>query len=155
MEIACCICVMARSSTAQPFIDMRALWQAMGRIIFWSYERGSWPYDLMVVVIILFVLATPSHWFHDQPQVTAFASSRAQLLTQDSAGNTRTYRLDASVLPAEKRTSHPSPELEREIHDILARTVDDLRDHSFQVVRIEPVRSEDGSIASYDVTVHP
>ncbi|MFZ0086477.1 MAG: hypothetical protein WAK78_14430 [Candidatus Acidiferrales bacterium] len=134
---------------------MRALWQGIVRIVFWSYERGSWPYDVMVIVIVLFVLATPSHWFHDQPQVSAFASSQVQFRTQDFAGHTRTYRLDAAVLPPEKRASSASPELERETHDILARTVDDLRDQSFQVVRIEPVRGDDGSIVSYDVTVQP
>ncbi len=134
---------------------MRAFWQVIVRTVFWSYERGSWPYDVVVMVIVLFVLATPSRWFHDQPQVSAFASSKVQFRTQDFAGQTRTYRMDASVLPVEKRASSATPELERETHDILARTVDDLRDQSFQVVRIDPVRGEDGLIASYDVTVHP
>ncbi|MGA7851887.1 MAG: hypothetical protein WCA15_01095 [Candidatus Acidiferrales bacterium] len=134
---------------------MRALWQGIVRAIFWSYERGSWPYDVVVIVIVLFVLATPRHWFHDQPQVAAFASSTVQFRSQDMAGQTRTYRMDASVLPVDKRASNETPELERETHDILARTVDDLRDQSFQVVRIEPLRGKDGSIASYDVTVHP
>lgn len=134
---------------------MRALWQGIVRTVFWSYERGSWPYDVVVMVIVLFVLATPSHWFHDQPQVSAFAGPKVQFRSQDFAGQTHTYRLDASVLPADKRASSASPELERETHDILARTVDDLRDQSFQVVRIEPVRRDDGSIVSYDVTVHP
>ncbi|MFZ0584077.1 MAG: hypothetical protein WAN72_12220 [Candidatus Acidiferrales bacterium] len=134
---------------------MRALWQGIVRTVFWSYERGSWPYDLVVIVIVLFVLATPRHWFHDQPQVSAFAGSTVQFRSQDFASQTHTYRLDASVLPADKRASSASPELERETHDILARTVDDLRDQSFQVVRIEPVRRGDGSIVSYDVTVHP
>lgn len=134
---------------------MRALWQGIVRTIFWSYERGSWPYDLMVMVIVLFVLATPSRWFHDRPQVSTFASSTVRFRSQDFAGQTHTYRLDASVLPADKRAFSASPELERETHDILARTVDDLRDQSFQIVRIEPVRGEDGSIVSYDVTVHP
>jgi hypothetical protein len=134
---------------------MRALWQGIVRTVFWSYERGSWPYDVLVIVIVLFVLGTPSRWFHDQPQVSAFASSRVQFRSQDFAGQTRTYRIDASVLPIEKRASSASPELERETHDILARTVDDLQDQSFQVVHIEPVRSKDGSIVSYDVTVHP
>ncbi len=137
------------------FTDMRALWQAIVRTIFWSYERGSWPYDLMVIVIVLFVLATPSRWFHDQPQVAAFAGSQVQFRSQDFTAQTHTYRLDASALPPGKRSPSASPELERETHDILARTVVDLRDESFQIVRIEPVRGDDDSIISYDVTVHP
>jgi hypothetical protein len=131
------------------------LWQGIVRTVFWSYERGSWPYDVVVIVIVLFVLATPPRWFHDQPQVSAFASSKVQFLSQNFAGQTRTYRLDASAFPVAKRASSETPELERETHDILARTVDDLRDQSFQVISIEAVRSPDGAVESYDVTVHP
>ena len=47
---------------------MRTLWRGIVRTIFWSYDRGTWPYDLMVVVIVVFVLLTPRSWFHDQPQ---------------------------------------------------------------------------------------
>ncbi len=134
---------------------MRGLWQGLKRTIFWSYERGSWPYDLMVIVIVLFVLVTPSRWFHDQPQSTALASSAVQLVSQDPDSDTTTYRLDASVLPPQKRTVKPTPELERETHDILGRAVENLKGQTFQVRRIDPVRAEDGSVTYYDVTIHP
>jgi hypothetical protein len=137
------------------FTDMRTVWRAIVRTIFWSYERGSWPYDLAVVLIVLFVLVTPTHWFHDQPQSTAAFVSKVQLQSEDPARQTHTYRLDASALPAEKRAARATPELERETHDILARTVDELKDQTFQVVHIEPVSAQDGSILYYDVTVHP
>jgi hypothetical protein len=134
---------------------MGTLWQGLKRTIFWSYERGSWPYDLMVIVIVVFVLVTPARWFHDQPQSTALASSAVQLVSQDSSSDTATYRLDASILPAEKRTAKPTPELERETHDILGRAVENLKGQTFQVRRIDPIRAEDGSVTYYDVTIHP
>lgn len=109
----------------------------------------------MVIVIILFVLVTPARWFHDQPQAAALADSKVQFRSQDFASQTHTYRLDASLLAPDKRASRATPELERETHDILTHNVDDLRDESFQIVRINPVRAHDGSIESYDVTVHP
>jgi len=46
---------------------MKTLWRALKNTIFWSYERGSWPYDVMVVLIVAFVLLTPRSWFRDQP----------------------------------------------------------------------------------------
>src|ERR1700678_1497160 len=125
---------MAKWSTAAPFTDMRSLWRGIVRTVFWSYERGSWPYDLMVVLIVIFVLFTPRAWFRDQ---------------------TQTYRIDSTVFAIEKRTARPSPELERETHDLLGRTVGDLKDHTFQIVRIDPVRSDTGTVQYYDVTVHP
>jgi hypothetical protein len=115
----------------------------------------SWPYDLVVVLIVLFVLATPRHWFHDQPQSSALASSSVQVVSEDSVAQTQTYRLDAKLLAPEKRTAKSTPELERETHGILGRTVEDLKGHTFQIVRIEPISASDGSVQYYDVTIHP
>lgn len=132
---------------------MRALWRGITRTIFWSYERGSWPYDVLVGVILVFVLLTPRSWFHDRPQESAASSASVQLVAEDSGVGTRTFRVDAAVLSREKRTAKPTPELERETHAILSRTVDDLRDSTFQVVRIDPGLASDGSVSYYDVTV--
>jgi len=133
---------------------MRTIWRAIVRTVFWSYERGSWPYDVFVAVILLFVLLTPRSWFHDRPLESEASSANVQLIADNADAGTRTYRLDATVLSPRKRAARPTPELERETHDILSRTVDDLRDSAFQVVRIDPGFSTDGSVSYYDVTVH-
>ena len=155
MATASFTCVMARWSTAAPCTDMRRLWRGMVRTIFWSYERGSWPYDLMVILIVIFVLLTPRAWFRDQPRANLVAKSSIKLLADDSLNQTQTYRIDSAVFAAEKRVSKPTPELERETHDLLGRTVDELKEHTFQVVRIDPVRADNGTVLFYDVTVHP
>jgi hypothetical protein len=135
---------------------MRTLWQGLGRIFFWSYERGSWPYDVMVIAIVIFVLLTPRSWFHDDPHTTAAAAAPGvALLSADSGDQTRTYRIDATVLAPEKRQTKSTPELERETHEILGRTVAELKDQTFQVRGIEPVLATDGGVLYYDVTVHP
>jgi hypothetical protein len=125
----------------------------MVRTIFWSFERGSWPYDVFVAVILAFVLLTPRAWFHDRPEEGGGFSSSVQLVRSDPDTGTRTYRLAASALSRQKRTRRPTPELERETHDILSRTVDDLRDSTFQVVRIDPGFATDSSVSYYDITV--
>ncbi|HTS11735.1 MAG TPA: hypothetical protein VMH00_06420 [Candidatus Limnocylindrales bacterium] len=127
----------------------------MVRTIFWSYERGSWPYDLMVIGILVFVLLTPRKWFHDQAQTKGSEDAGIHLVSQNADGRTKTFRLDAQLLAPRKRTDKVNPELEREIHDVLGQNVDDLRERTFQIVEINPVRADDGSIQSYDVTVHP
>ena len=132
---------------------MRTLWRAIVRTVFWSYERGSWPYDVLVAAILVFVLLTPRSWFHDRPQTGTSSNASVQLVDEDSDARTRTYRIDAAVLSPQKRASRPSPELERQTHDILGRTVEDLRDSTFQVVRIDPELSADGSVSHYDVTI--
>lgn len=134
---------------------MRSLWRGVVRILFWSYERGTWPYDVMVVLIVLFVLVTPRKWFHDQPQSNVLAGLVAQEISEDPDNGTQTYRLDAAALAPEKRATKSSPELERETHDVLSRTADDLKGRTFHVIRIDPALSVDGSVLYYDVTVHP
>ena len=133
---------------------MRSFWRGIVNTIFWSYDRGSWPYDVLVIVIVIFVLATPRSWFHDRPQEVVGASSSVQFVSEDAPSQTRIYRLDASALSPQKRTARPTPELERETHDILGRTVDDLNDRAFTVVRIDPALDDRGAVEHYDVTIH-
>jgi hypothetical protein len=137
---------------------MNKLWATIRGTLFWPYDRGSWPYDVMVVAILIFVLLTPRKWFNDEPQTTTAAAAARieamiQLVAQDDAAGTRTYRLSANVLPPNKRAQKPTPELEEETHEILGRTVEDLKGRTFQVRQIEPVRADDGSIQYYDVSV--
>src|SRR5262245_42764132 len=103
---------------------MRSIWKFIVRTMFWSYERGSWPYDVLVAVILVFVLLAPRAWLHDRPQEMQASTSNVQLVDQDPVSRTRTYRLAAAALSLDKRTKNPTPELERETHDILGRAVD-------------------------------
>ena len=134
---------------------MGTLWRGLGRTLFWSYERGSWPYDLMVLAILLFVFLTPRQWFHDQPQNVASAGADIQLIAENEASQTKTYRLNAQLLPPAKRKAKPTPELERETHDILGKSVDDLKGHMFQIQAIQAVPGDNGSVEYYDVEVKP
>ena len=129
---------------------MRTLWRGISKTIFWPYERGTWPYDVLVGAIVLFVFLSPRAWFDDQPQLgPAGHQAQVQLLSEDPSTPTRTYRVDAQLLSIPKRT----PELEKETHDVLRKNVDELRSRSFKIERIDPVRGEDGTIRYYDIVV--
>lgn len=132
---------------------MRSLWRGLGRVLFWSYERGSWPYDVMVLAIVVFVLLMPRGWFHDQPSSAALPGADVQLVSEDEAAHMKTYRIDAHLLAPAKRKTKATPELERETHDILGKTVDELKGHTFQIKRIDPIQSDDGAVLYYDVSV--
>ena len=129
---------------------MRTLWRGISKTIFWSFERGTWPYDVLIGAIVLFVFLSPRAWFDDQPQLgPAGHQAQVQLLSEDPSTPTRTYRVDAQLLSIPKRT----PELEKETHDVLRKNVDELRSRSFKIERIDPVRDEDGTIRYYDIVV--
>jgi len=42
-------------------LPVRILWNAF----FWTYERATWQYDVMVVAILAFVWLTPPDWIRD------------------------------------------------------------------------------------------
>ena len=42
-------------------LPLLVLW----RSFLWTYDRGSWQYDLMVIAILAFVWLTPPAWLHD------------------------------------------------------------------------------------------
>jgi hypothetical protein len=130
---------------------MSKLWRGIVNTIFWSYERGSWPYDVMVVLIVLFVLVTPRRWFHDQSQAGTASDSGVTLVAQDPASRTYTYQIDPKVFPSERNRAIPGPELERETHELLSRRVDALKGQTFQIRSITPVRGADGSVQYYAV----
>jgi hypothetical protein len=133
---------------------MQTLGRILSRIVFWSYERGTWPYDIAVVAIVIFVLLSPRSWFHDQPLVTPAADvSMVELRDADVNDGTRTYRVSSKLLLSSAKISEP--ELEHRLHDAVRKNVETLQKSRFEIVRIEPVRGDDGSIAYYDVSIKP
>jgi hypothetical protein len=133
---------------------MRTIWRIFVRTVFWSFERGTWPYDLAVAVIVIFVLLSPRSWFHDQPPLgPAPEAAMVQLRDADVSDGTRTYRVSAKLLVTSAKV--PEPELEHQLHEAVRLNVETLQKSRFEILRIEPIRADDGSIAYYDVSIRP
>jgi hypothetical protein len=130
---------------------MAGLQKILGRIVFWSYERGAWQYDIAVVAILIFVLLTPRGWFHDQPQVgMPAAPEQVQLVLVSDEGHRQQYRVDARVLAPPEQ----APALANDLHNALQRALPDLRSGRFSITRIEAVRDEKGTVVAYEVDIH-
>lgn len=131
---------------------MRTLWRAVVRVVFWSYERGTWQYDIAVAAIVLFVLFSP-HFVHfnDQPAVGPPPSQALIELRAVAPGQISTYRVDARLLASPVRT----PELEHDLHAAVQKNVQDLQQGRFEILRIEPIRGDNGTVAYYDVSIKP
>ena len=126
---------------------MAGIGQILYRTFFWSYERGTWQYDVAVGLILVFVLLTPSRWFHDQPQVGEPVNSAVELVSPP--GSTEIYKVDARILAPPERT----PALSNELHNALQRSRPDLSDGRFSIGKIEPVRDEKGNVIAYQVDI--
>jgi hypothetical protein len=131
--------------------EMASLKTILARTFFWSYERGTWQYDLAVIVILIFVLCTPPRWFHDQPQVGLPTSpTQVELVAGAESDPQQTYRIDARVLAPPEQT----PALQNDLHNALKKALPKLRDGRFSILKIDPVRDEDGNVIAYQVEIH-
>jgi hypothetical protein len=123
--------------------------QIFSRIFFWSYERGSWQYDLAVIGILIFVLLTPGRWFHDQPTRTV-PSAAAQVELLKETGSQQIYKVDAGMLTPPEQM----PQLQNELHRALQKAQASLQNGRFEITNVEAIRDDKGSVIAYQVTLH-
>jgi len=126
---------------------MASFGQTVNRIFFWSYERGSWQYDIAVILILAFVF-TPKSWFHDQPTVGLTVNS-SQVALVSKAGAIEVYKVDARILAPPERT----PALQNELHNALQNAGAGLQDGRFSIGKIEALRDERGNVIAYQVEI--
>src|SRR5215469_17307274 len=109
------------------------------RFILWDYARGTWQYDVMVGIILVFVLATPRGWFRDQPRA-AQVSSIAVL----PAGH------GSSVFWVEPEPFESLSEAQRleKASELLRKFT---RRQDVTVLRLEPVQNAEGETKGYMV----
>jgi len=126
---------------------MATLGQILSRTLFWSYERGTWQYDIAVAVILIFALLTPRSWFHDQPASGAPAApGQVLLIAQD--GTRETYRVDTRVLAPPTRL-----ELQNDLHNALKEALPELHRGNFSISKVESERDAQGTVVAYHVEI--
>lgn len=122
------------------------------RIIFWTYERGTAPYDIAVALIVVFVLLTPRAWFHDRPVIGPPPSEATVVQTSaDPASGTQTYQVDARLLASPM----PETELEKLIHDTVRKNVPELKGRNFKIVHFTQILGPNGIVLYYEVSIKP
>ena len=96
------------------------------KLIFWDFPRGSWQYDLVVALILIFIFATPRDWFQDQPRAASVV-----FLSNDH-GFQRVY------IEANRLTNVPEAERTQRAADLIHQKTG----KQSKVVRLEPIRDE-------------
>jgi len=118
----------------------------VGRILksyfYWTYERGSFHYDVMVTLILAFIFITPFLWnYGDRPQPDKLAAN--SVLVKLTAPGAYVYEVPAADV-------HPNgapleAQLEQQIEAVSgAVTLDSY----------EPVKEPGGKVLSYRVWAH-
>jgi hypothetical protein len=122
--------------------------QILSRLFFWSFERGSWQYDLAVIGILIFVFFMPRRWLRDQPEASLPPQSQ-QIELLSSFGSESSYRIDARVLTPPEQM----PQLQNELHRALQHALPDLQNGHFEILKIEAQRDEYGAVIAYQVAL--
>ena len=75
---------------------MKLLFTTLKKTLFWSYERGSWQYDVMCVLILAFVFFAPNSLFQSPPS-SATESQPPYVITGEQLGAVEPGRLEEAV----------------------------------------------------------
>jgi hypothetical protein len=78
---------------------MKKIWQTIRGYIWWTHERGSFHYDVMVTLILLFIFVTPFFVNYKDKPAERRPRSRSVLVMPDGE-NDLVYRVDAMDVKA-------------------------------------------------------
>lgn len=96
------------------------IFDAIKNIILWSYERGSWQYDVLCVVILAFIFLTPKEFLDER-----YSSDPSKNTMQTQ----RTYVSTNEITTSAKANS--------KLNEVLADVVSERFQRKVTVKRIE------------------
>lgn len=99
------------------------------RVFFWTYPRTSWQWDVLCVLILVFIFLTPKSWFEN----TSFRRSHAAQTTIIVSADVVGAQLDRSGI-------------ERRAREISGRA-------NPQVIEIREQRDTNGKLVAYEVDI--
>src|SRR5215467_14081753 len=76
---------------------MKLVFLTLKKTLFWSYERGSWQYDVMCVLILAFIFFAPNRFFHTQPSLTSEAISRTLVVKSEELGAVAPIEIEPAI----------------------------------------------------------
>ena len=119
---------------------MRRAWRTISNFVWWSYDRGSLQYDVMVTLIILFIFLAPLKMnFKDKPIERTPHPTRVVLIPDGDSGYI--YQVDAAGVVG-KDSGSVKAYLQRVVEPIAGEV---------EIARFEPVRDKNGRVVAYKV----
>jgi len=127
---------------AAPPVPMSGIWSTIRDYIFWSYERGTIQYDVMVTLILVFVFLSPKLInFKDKP-VEHNPHRTGVAVVPDGQGGL-IYQIEAAAVVGKDDDAVRS-----QLLDIIEPISGEV-----SITKIEPVRDSSGRVLSYKVWV--
>jgi len=130
------------ASSHAPTVSVSPVWRTIKSFIFWSHERGTIQYDVMVTLILLFVFLSPL-WisFNDRP-VQRNPHSSGVVVYPDGNGEF-IYQVEGKAVPAGNDT---------EIRTSLLTIIEPISG-SVSISHYETMTDKTGRVVAYKVWV--
>ncbi len=130
------------TATESAVSPMGAIWRTIRGYIFWSYERGSLHYDIMVTLILLFVFVSPHFINYKEKPVERIPHLTGVVVVPGAKGEL-IYQIQASAVNA-STDSDVRRQLEQIIEPISG---------AVSITNVETVKDVSGHLQSYKVWV--
>ena len=125
-----------------PALPMNPVWRTIKGFIFWSYERGTVQYDVMVTLILIFVFLSPMLInFNDRP-VERNPNATGVVVYPDGKGEF-IYQVEARAVDANDDAA---------VRLALLRVIEPISG-SVSISRYEAVHDQKGRVTAYKVWV--
>ena len=116
--------------------------------LFWTYQRGTFHYDVMVTAILLFLFVTPHFIDYKDRPVETVALHASEVLVKEAGVSGDESRFLYQIRADEIGRAHTDPELRAAI----LRVVEPISGE-VTVDRYEPVKDAGGHIIAYNAWV--
>jgi hypothetical protein len=113
--------------------NVRGLLTTLKKIFFWNYARNTWQWDLLCVVILIFIFLTPNRWF-----LSGEPSQRAA----HQSPVVKTLVLTPEVVGSEEDKG----QIGQRIEALTGRK-------DVKVLEVRPMRDVEGRIRSFEVDI--
>jgi hypothetical protein len=109
------------------------LLDVLRKMFFWNYARNTWQWDVLCVVILIFIFLTPKSWFEN--------GERQRLNAHQNPAVSIVY-----ISPELIGNADDTAQVTRVIRGFTGR-------NDVQVLKVRPVLGEDGKTRGYEVDI--
>ena len=126
----------------------RSIGQVLKSYVFWTYERGSFHYDVMVTLILVFMFGSP--WvidYKDRP-VETVALHASEVLVKEAGMSGERARFIYQVRAEDTGRASTDAEVQAAILRVIEPISGEV-----SIERYEPVRDAQGKVIAYNAWV--
>jgi hypothetical protein len=119
--------------------------------VFWTYERGSFHYDVMVTLILLFLFVSPRFIDYKDRPVETVALHASEVLVKEAGSSGGNGRFVFQIRSDEQGGPQPS-QTDEERRAAILRVVEPISG-AVTIERYEPVLDARGKVIAYNAWV--